>query len=168
MLETVFVDIKKLIPSAIIPTQSKKGDAGYDLYSAENCIISPFGRRLVRTGIAIAIPEGYYGRIAPRSGLALKHGIDVMGGVVDCFYRGEVGVILVNLACFDTVLALTQQDPKQAAYQGLFGNREDFKIRAGDRIAQLIIEKCHEVSWREAGELSTTERNQGGFGHTGI
>jgi dUTP pyrophosphatase len=100
----------------------------------------------VNTGIQIAIPEGYYGRIAPRSGLAVKHGIDVLAGVVDSGYRGEVGVVLQNLGLMD------------------------FEYREGDRIAQLIIEKCHDVEWEEVEseeDLVSSERGEGGFGSTG-
>lgn len=79
------IHIKKLTTNAIIPSQKYKWDAGFDLYAVDRVIINPFERKLVRTGIAMSIPEGYYGRIAPRSGLALKNGIDVMAGVIDCF-----------------------------------------------------------------------------------
>ena len=105
--------------------------------SLKRCnIISP-------TGISISIPRGYYGRVAPRSGLALRDGIDVLAGVIDAGYRGEVGVILIN-----------------------FGDKS-FAFRKGDRIAQLIIEKCHEVEWQEVDELNGTARGDDGFGSSG-
>jgi dUTP pyrophosphatase len=96
----------------------------------------------------LEIPEGYYGRIAPRSGLALKQGIDVLGGVIDASYRGEIGVILVNTTAKGDELQITH-------------------IKKGDKIAQLIIEKCHQVEWEEVKELAETDRGAGGFGSTG-
>lgn len=142
------IKIKKLNIDAVIPTQAKKGDAGYDLYSIDDSPLFGSQRRLFRTGIAIEIPEGYYGRIAPRSGLALKNGVDVLGGVVDANYRGEIGVILLNTTAKGDELQITH-------------------IKKGDKIAQLIIEKCHEVEWQEVSALTETDRGAGGFGSTG-
>ena len=140
------VKINRLISQARIPTRSNDTDAGYDLYSAVYGRIEGRTRGIINTGISIAIPEGYYGRIAPRSGLAVKHGIDVLAGVVDSGYRGEVGVVLHNL-----------------------GNM-DFEYGEGDRVAQLIIEKCHDVVWEEVDsekDLFSSERGDGGFGSSG-
>lgn len=142
------IKIKKLNIDAVIPTQAKRGDAGYDLYSIDDSPLFGSQRRLFRTGIAIEIPEGYYGRIAPRSGLALKNGVDVLGGVVDANYRGEIGVILLNTTAKGDELQITH-------------------IKKGDKIAQLIIEKCHEVEWQEVSALTETDRGAGGFGSTG-
>src|SRR5690242_6328036 len=108
---------KKIHPNAILPTRGSRDACGLDIHSIENTIIEPGGRKAVRTGFAIAVPPGLYGRVAPRSGLALKHGIDVLAGVVDADYRGEVLCLLANLG------------------------EKDFIIKTGDRIAQLIIEK---------------------------
>lgn len=137
--------VLKLTPDAKIPQQGSGGAAGYDLFSnhPEEITIKPFGRRLIPTGIAMAIPVGYYGRIAPRSGLALKNGIDVGAGVVDSDYRGEICVILFN-----------------------FG-QEDFKIKKGDKIAQIIFEKVAIPVLFEVKELDSTYRGSGGFGSTG-
>jgi dUTP pyrophosphatase len=142
------IKIKKLNLNAILPTQATKGDAGYDLYSIDDAPLFGSQRRLFKTGIAVEIPEGYYGRIAPRSGLALKQGIDVLGGVIDASYRGEIGVILVNTTAKGDELQITH-------------------IKKGDKIAQLIIEKCHQVEWEEVKELAETDRGAGGFGSTG-
>ena len=101
------------------------------------------GRRIVKTGISIAIPPGYYGRIAPRSGLAIKRGIDVLAGVVDSGYRGEVGVVLQNLS------------------------EHDFPFSQGERVAQLILEQCNTIGWVEVEELEDSVRSDGGFGSTG-
>ena len=139
----VGIEIKKLHEDARIPSRNSSGDAGYDLYTINHDVIMAGERKLVSTGISIGIPRNYYGRVAPRSGLALRNGIDVMAGVIDAGYRGEVGVLLVN-----------------------FGDK-NFAFRRGDRIAQLIIEKCHEVDWREVDELNGTARGDDGFGSSG-
>tara|TARA_B100000401_G_C52692471_1_gene665174 strand:- start:659 stop:1015 length:357 start_codon:yes stop_codon:yes gene_type:complete len=116
-------------------------------------------RRLVSTGICIEIPEGYYGRIAPRSGLAVKKGLDVMAGVIDSGYRGEIKVLLVNL---------NPPSPKKNAYESFFGSFGKIDIKQEDRIAQIIIEKCYSPKWTEVEELSNSERDEGGFGSSGV
>merc|ERR1712038_2092449 len=128
----------------MIPTRGSKLSAGYDLASAEDTIIKAGDKGIVRTDLSIACPEGTYARIAPRSGLAVKKFIDVGAGVVDADYRGAVGVVLFN-----------------------FGT-EDFVIRKGDRIAQLILEKVSMVDVVEVEELDDTQRGAGGFGSTGV
>jgi len=138
------IKIKKTSKDAIIPTQGSDYAAGYDLYSSEEGSIPAECRLLIKTNISICIPEGYYGRIAPRSGLAYKNGIDVMAGVIDSDYRGDVGVILYNT------------------------DIKEFEFRKGDRIAQLIIEKCHKIEWDEVDNLESTVRSNEGFGSTGI
>jgi dUTP pyrophosphatase len=100
-------------------------------------------RKVVKTGISIAIPPGYYGRVAPRSGLAVKKGIDVLAGVIDGGYRGEIGVVLQNLS------------------------NEDYPFKKGDRVAQLILEQCNTIDWVELDELKDSARSDGGFGSTG-
>jgi len=137
------IKVKKLSPDAKIPTRAKDSDAGYDLYSTECLPLLPQSRHPVKTGISLEIPKGYYGRIAPRSGLAVKAGIDVLAGVVDSGYRNEIGVVLINLG--ETMVS----------------------IEEGDRVAQLIIEKCHDVEWEEAEELSDSDRGESGFGSSG-
>lgn len=137
------IKLKKTTPSAIAPKRSNPTDAGADLHSTEECLIPSMERRTISTGIAIEIPEGFYGRVAPRSGLAAKNGIDVFAGVVDSSYRGEIKVILFN------------------------SGKEDFQIRPGDRIAQIIIEKHYNFDFVESQELSDTKRGSEGFGSTG-
>lgn len=132
---------------AKIPTKANPTDAGFDLYSVENVIVSAKTRKLINTGVRIALDDGTYGRIAPRSGLALKYGIDVFAGVVDFSYRNCLGVILYN------------------------SSDEDFEVRVGDRIAQLILEKISNASFEEVhsvSELGQTERGEKGFGSSGI
>ena len=142
------VHIKKLNDTGTtgeskIPTRANESDAGYDLYSTQKGVIAAKERKVIKTGIAIAIPPGYYGRVAPRSGLAVKKGIDVLAGVIDSGYRGEVGVVLQNLS------------------------NEDFYFSEGERIAQLILEQCNTISWVDVDELKDSERSDGGFGSTG-
>lgn len=139
------IQIKKLSDKAKIPSQGSKYAAGYDLYAAEEVLVNTMGRKLVKTNISISIPEGYYGRIAPRSGLAYKNGIDVLAGVIDSDYRGDIGVILFNT-----------------------DHNLDFEVNVGDRIAQIIIEKCHSVNWETVETLDATVRSEGGFGSSGV
>ena len=138
--------VTKLIPHAIIPSRATTGAAGYDLYSAEGYVLLPHHRVIVSTGIQVALPDGVYGRVAPRSGLAVKHGLDVGAGVIDPDYTGELKVVLFN------------HDPKQT-----------FVIRPGYRIAQLILEKYETVDIEEVyGDMGiSTDRGMNGFGSTG-
>lgn len=159
----MIIDIKLLNSEAVIPTRANDFDAGYDLYATEPTVIFPFERKLIKTGISVSIPEGYYGRIAPRSGLALKKGIDVMAGVIDATYRAEVGVLLVNLDIAEYLSMLLNKAPIIAG-----DPPGAFRINKGDRIAQIIIEKCHTVEWNLVENLSATVRGQGGFGSTGV
>lgn len=135
---------KRLRDDAILPTRGSDFSAGLDLYASHSVILETGSFKTISTGISVAIPEGYYGRIAPRSGLAAKFGIDVLAGVVDSDYRGEVGVILAN-----------------------FGQK-DFEIKQGDRVAQFIIEKIILPEPVFVEDLPQTNRGEGGFGSTGI
>lgn len=152
------MDIKfvKLHKDAVTPKRAKMNDAGYDLMAVDFYKIGPFKRVLIETGIAIEIPPGHYGRIAPRSGLAWKQGLDVMAGVIDPHFRDSIKVILINLN-FDIGAFI---DP----IQKLTGSIMDYKVSPGDAIAQLIIEKCHDINWIETDKLSVTDRGLGGFG----
>ncbi|CAG9327221.1 unnamed protein product [Blepharisma stoltei] len=135
--------VKRLHERAMLPTRGSSEAAGLDLYASEPLIIPSKGRGLAKTGIAIAVPRGHYGRVAPRSGLAVNFGIDVGAGVIDSDYRGEVGVVLFN-----------------------FGD-QDFAVNPGMRIAQLIIEKIEVPDVVEVADLNETVRGDGGFGSTG-
>ena len=137
------LEVKKLSADAIVPSRGSPFSAGHDLSSAENTVIKAGGKGIVKTDLSIACPDGTYGRIAPRSGLAVKKFIDVGAGVVDSDYRGPVGVVLFN-----------------------FGD-EDFVVNRGDRVAQLILEKVSMVEAVVVDELTETERGAGGFGSTG-
>lgn len=137
--------IKLIHQDAKVPTRANPQDAGADLFSVESCSIGPLERKMVSTGICIKIPEGYYGRIAPRSGLAYKNGIDVLAGVVDSSYIGEIKVILFNS-----------------------DSKSNFIINSGDRIAQLIIEAHYNFKFDISEELGYTERGEKGFGSSGV
>ncbi|XP_036780401.2 deoxyuridine 5'-triphosphate nucleotidohydrolase, mitochondrial isoform X1 [Manis pentadactyla] len=133
----------RLSENATAPSKGSARAAGYDLYSAYDYSVPPMEKALVKTDIQVALPYGCYGRVAPRSGLAAKHFIDVGAGVIDEDYRGNVGVVLFN-----------------------FG-KEKFQVKKGDRIAQLICERIFYPEIEEVQVLDDTERGSGGFGSTG-
>lgn len=139
------LQVKLLHPAARLPMRAHAGDAGADLFSVEEVTIPPGERRDVGTGIALAIPAGYAGFVQPRSGLAFKHGIMVVNspGLIDAGYRGEVRVSLYN------------------------SGPEPFAIKAGERIAQLVIQKVEEPFYTATDELPETGRGAGGFGSSG-
>ncbi|KAI8632226.1 dUTP pyrophosphatase [Xylariaceae sp. FL1651] len=135
--------IKKLSDKARLPTRGSAFAAGYDLYASKETTVPARGKVLVDTDIAISVPAGTYGRIAPRSGLASKHFIDTGAGVIDADYRGHVRVLLFN------------------------HNDVDFKVAEGDRIAQLVVERIYTPEVVEVAELEESVRGAGGFGSTG-
>lgn len=136
--------VKRLSPHAVLPVRADDGAAGYDLSSAENTVVPAHGKALISTGWAMKIADGYYGRIAPRSGLAWKNHIDIGAGVVDKTYRGCVGVVLFNHSA------------------------TELKIGIKDRVAQLIITKIDNPEVVEVEDLDVTVRGAGGFGSTGM
>lgn len=140
------VQVQKLSPEVKMPGYAHEGDAGVDLYSIVDHVLAPGERFLVPTGLKMAIPHGYEGQVRPKSGLALKHGISVLNtpGTVDAPYRGEVGVILVNL------------DAKAA-----------YEIKKGEKVAQMVFNKVEYAAFAEVPELDATTRGAGGFGSTG-
>ena len=137
------LSFKRLDPGATLPTRGSSQAAGLDIFSIQEVIIEPRQRSLVRTGLAVAIPDGHYGRIAPRSGLATKKGLDVLAGVIDSDYRGEVRCLLYN------------------------SGDEAIHLPAQSKICQLIIEKIITPSAVWSDEISDTDRGSGGFGSTG-
>lgn len=141
MLKVKFVN-----PEALLPKKAHSDDAGFDLLACQAGAVAPGAHVLIPTGIAVEMPHGYYGRVAPRSGLAVKYGINVHAGVIDPLYRGEIKVALIN-----------------------HGNQL-WEYRRGDRIAQLILERYAE--WCEdavlVSELNDSVRGDGGFGSTGL
>lgn len=130
-----------------LPAYETLASAGLDIraHLEETVSLQPFERKLIKTGLFLEIPQGYEAQVRPRSGLALKHGITVLNtpGTIDADYRGEIGVILINLS------------------------QEVFEIQQGDRIAQLVFAKVEQAAWTQVNVLSETERGAGGFGSTG-
>jgi dUTP pyrophosphatase len=130
-----------------VPQYARSGDAGADLMARVGTVVpAGGGRALVPTGVRVAIPEGYAGFVQPRSGLAWRHGVTVANspGLIDAGYRDEIAVIVINT------------DPSV-----------DFEIRRGDRIAQLVVQRVEQVSFRPAANLPASDRGRGGFGHSG-
>ena len=140
------VPIKRLDPAVELPSYAYEGDAGLDLRASEDVTLQPFERRLIPTGLSVAIPEGYAGFVQPRSGMALKRGLSMANtpGLIDAHYRGELKVVAINL------------DPNEAIH-----------IERGERIAQLVIQQVPVVDLEEVDELDDTDRGAGGFGSSG-
>ena len=141
------VPICRLDPDLPLPSYAHLGDAGADLVAREGAVLAAGGgRALVPTGVAIALPEGWAGFVQPRSGLALKHGVTCLNspGLIDCGYRDELKVLLVNT------------DPTH-----------DYEVHRGDRIAQLVVQRVENVAFSVVDELPDTSRGGGGFGSTG-
>ena len=138
--------ITRLDPAVPLPAYAQPGDAGVDLSAAEDVDLAPGERAVVRTGIAIALPDGYAGFVHPRSGLAARHGVTLVNapGTIDAGYRGEIKVILLNT------------DPARAV-----------SLRRGDRIAQLVVQRVENVTFREVPALPESARGDNGFGSTG-
>ena len=139
---SVTVPARRLRPAARLPERQSPGAAGYDVYAAEDTVVPARQRALVPSGVALAIPAGYEGQVRPRSGLALRYGVSAHFGTIDSDYRGEILVLLQN------------------------HSDEDYKVQAGDRIAQLVIAPVVAAAFVEA-DLDETQRGGGGFGHTG-
>jgi dUTP diphosphatase len=145
-LNEVSVQVQRLDPSLPVPAYAHPGDAGADLYAAEDISLEPGQRKLVRTGVAIALPFGYVGLVHPRSGLAARQGVTVLNapGTVDAGYRGEILVNLIN------------HDPVHPA-----------KIVRGDRIAQLVVQRVERADFHDVESLPDSVRGEGGHGSTG-
>lgn len=140
------IPIRRLDPDLPLPTYAHPGDAGADVYAREDVTLKPGERRLVPTGIALALPEGYVALVHPRSGLAHRHGLSIVNapGTIDAGYRGEIQVCLVNL------------DPS-----------EPIELKRGDRIAQLVVQQFAGADFVEVAELPGSVRGDGGYGSTG-
>lgn len=145
-MHAVQIRVRRLDHDLPLPSYSHPGDAGADLYSAEEITLAPGHRGLVRTGLAIELPLGYVGLVHPRSGLAHRHGLSIVNapGTIDAGYRGEIQVNVINL------------DPLQS-----------LTVRRGDRIAQLLVQRVAQAEFVEAEELSGSARGPAGHGSTG-
>lgn len=139
----VKVKVKKLDENAVAPKYAHQGDAGMDLFSIESCVIKAGERKLIHTGISMELPEGYFASIRGKSGLAYKKGIDILAGVIEYTYRGEYGVVVFNTG------------------------DEDFEVKKGDKVAQVLIQPIANAEVEEVEDLSDTARGGGGFGSTG-
>jgi dUTP pyrophosphatase len=144
------IKVKLINKGAKVPTRSNLSDAGWDLYSTEDITIHEGERRTVKTGISIQMPDEWVGLIWPRSGLAVKSGIDVLAGVIDSGYRGEIMVCLYNTS---------------VPHAGGFNNVE---IKKGDRIAQILFQKVPDIKMVVVDELSNSDRGEDGIGSTGV
>jgi dUTP pyrophosphatase len=142
----VQIQIRRLDAGLPLPTYAHPGDAGADLHTTVDLTLAPGERRLVPTGVALAIPEGYVGLVHPRSGLAHRHGLSIVNapGTIDAGYRGEVQVCLVNLDAGTPI-----------------------DLRRGDRIAQLVVQRVEQADFVEVAELDQSARGSGGYGSTG-
>lgn len=146
-MDIVSIPIKQLDADLPLPSCAYVGDAGVDLCTTQDIELSPFERKLVPCGIALALPPGYAGFVMPRSGLAVKHGISIVNspGLIDSNYRGEIKALLINL-----------------------DSHEVFHASRGDRIAQLVIVRVETASFAACSELPFSERGEGGFGSSGV
>ncbi len=135
--------VKLLSENATVPTRGSMSSAGWDLYAANDIVVTARGKAIIPTDLAVAISVGYYGRIAPRSGMSWKNHTDIGAGVIDADYRGPVGVVMFNHA------------------------DEDLQITKGDRVAQLVVEQISTDDLVVVDDLDDTERGEGGFGSTG-
>ena len=162
MTETIKVGFKRLNDSAIIPTKAYPTDSGFDLCASKDVIIGPGETAVVPTGIAVELPPGYEAQVRPRSGITAKTKLRVQLGTIDNEYRGEIGVIVDNIARYGLGVdyySFYDCDTEWGAY----------KIRKGDRIAQLVIQPIPTVEAYEVdGELKETDRGEGGFGSSGV
>lgn len=146
-MKTLNVPLKVLDERAVVPANAYRGDAGVDLRALIDVDLEPFERKLVPTGLAVAIPEGYGGFILPRSGTAIKQGLSLANtpGLIDSNYRGELKIAAINLDAHNTI-----------------------NIKAGDRIAQLVIMAVETPAFQVVDELDETVRGAGGFGSSGV
>lgn len=147
MATTIELQVKTLTDNAVIPQSAYVGDAGIDLRAVERIVLQPFERKLIPTGLAVAIPDGYAGFVLPRSGSAIKMGLSLVNapGLIDSGYRGELKCIAINL------------DP-----------HEPIEIEIGDRIAQLVIMKVERANIVRVEQLDDTQRGESGFGSSGL
>jgi len=137
------IHIKKLHPDAQLPTYGRAGDAGMDLYALHDTTVAPGETAHIKTGLAMEIPEGYAGLVWDKSGLSFKHGIKVIGGVLDSNYRGEIVLGVINLG------------------------KEPYTFLKGHKVSQMLIQKVERADFVEVDELSDTERGEQGFGSSG-
>jgi len=140
----MLIKFQKILDEAIIPHYAHQGDAGMDVFSAEDAVIKSGEIKSIKTGVKMEMPERFVGLVWDKSGLAFKNGIKTMAGVIDSGYRGEIGIVLANLS------------------------DQDYKIEKGQKIAQMLIQKVERMEIEETKNLNETSRGAGGFGSTGL
>lgn len=138
------IKVKRLDKELPLPAYAYEGDAGFDLYAAEDVTLGPLERTSVPTGVALELPKGYVSLVWDRSGVSITHGIKTLGGVIDSGYRGEYRIGLVNVS------------------------NDSYEIKKGDKIAQVLIQKCEHAQLIEVNELSETQRGENKFGSSGF
>lgn len=162
------IKIKKLDERARIPHRGSNYAAGYDLYALDKAVVCGGESTTIHTGIAVEIPEGYFGAIYARSGLACKHGLRPANcvGIIDSDYRGEVMIVIHNDV--ESVKTAINQISARVSQEVVTANHDaSYTIEEGDRVAQLIIQKFEAVDFVEVDDLEGTDRGDGGFGSTG-
>ncbi len=140
---SITLKIKRLSPDVVLPTYAYKGDAAFDLCAAEEAVLKPLEYKGIPTGLSLEIPSGYVGLVWDKSGIAIKNGLKTLGGVIDCGYRGEVLVGVINLSA------------------------KKYIFKKGEKVAQMIIQKKETVSIKEVKNLKLSERGGRGFGSSG-
>lgn len=171
------IGFKRLSSEAIVPTKAHASDSGFDLYASEDVIIEPGETKIIPTGIAVELPEGFEAQVRPRSGVTAKTKLRVQLGTIDNGYTGEIGVIVDNIAVnttqrravgVDSIYKLRHIDGSKSSL-GAFNNNAIYKIRKGDRIAQLVVQELPKVVAVEIEEFTEdSERGEGGFGSSGV
>lgn len=137
------IKVKKLKANAILPQMMREGDAAFDLAACEDVLLKSGETKIIPTGLALEIPVGFVGNIRDRSGMSAKHALHTLAGIIDSNYRGEIGIVMTNLS------------------------QVDYQIKAGDRVAQMLIQKIEIADFEEVGELSDTNRGEKGFNSSG-
>lgn len=162
------IRVKKLDPNAKLPTRGTSNSAGYDLYALDKIEVKPGETVFIHTGLAMEIPEGYFGAIYARSGLACKHNLRPANcvGVIDSDYRGEVCVVILN-DNESVIWREFQISPTVMQARTVPNSERSYTIAAGERVAQIVIQKCEDVTFDDVDNLEDSGRGQGGFGSTG-
>ncbi|GGP16279.1 dUTP diphosphatase [Oceanobacillus neutriphilus] len=167
--------VKKMHPDAVLPKYAKKGDSGFDLVAVEDVVIEPGETKLVKTGLAFDIPEGFEIQVRPRSGITLKTKLRVQLGTIDSNYRGEIGVIVDNI--YEDAGIVVEEQGDMCRVNTIKGDTDEvlgnynvtsYIIRKGDRIAQGILAPVVRAEFKEVDKLSESDRGSNGYGSTGV
>lgn len=171
------VGFKRLTDTAVLPTKAHPTDSGFDLFADETVIIEPGQTVVVKTGIAVVLPEGYEATVRPRSGITSRTKLRVQLGTVDNAYRGDIGIIVDNIACYAEIAEIPSMDDFYVVYgiNGKYHHATDkayeggsYIIRIGDKLAQLVVSPVAPFAGVEITDLDVTDRGGNGFGSTGV